>query len=454
MFESLRGQLLVWYTAILAGVIAVFGISVTYLAWRSRIADVDSQIGGRAQAIAAALQPAEAGRFDLNLPAGPAGSAAGVPFYHVLWDEHGRLIDRSDPDLHVERPEPGISRTRDGRREVVVRANAGATVLVGRDLADIRRELWSLAGRLAGVGLAALALSLAGGWWLTDRMLAPIGRISRTARAMVEGDFSARIPIDRVETELGQVARALNDAFDGLHASLERQRRFTADASHELRTPLSTITTELQWALGSSALSDKQRESLEASLRAAGRMESVVKRLLALARAEAGADTDRRVSVRLADATREAVRDLTPLAAARGLDVAVEVEPGAESAAIDIDRDRLLDAIANVVMNAIHYNVPNGTVRIGVGRRADAREITVADTGVGIGPEDLPHVFEPFYRADPARSREAGGAGLGLAVARAIVTGSGGGISCDSTPGQGTTVRMSWPDGRNGAPGL
>ena len=240
MFESLRARLLVWYTAILAIVIAVFGAAVCYLAWRTRVADVDAILWTRAQALAAALQPAAAGTFDLVLPAEPANGRTPSPIDHVLWNAAGHPIDRSNPDVDVPLPVSPGARTRDGRREVVLAAASGVTVLVGRDLADIRAEIWSLAGAIAPVGVAALALSLAGGWWLVGRALTPIDRISRTAGEMVGGNFAARIPIDRVETELGHLARALNEAFDRLHASLERQQRFTADASHELRTPLAT----------------------------------------------------------------------------------------------------------------------------------------------------------------------------------------------------------------------
>jgi two-component system OmpR family sensor kinase len=452
MLESLRGRLLVWYTAILAVVIAAFGGAVTYLAWRSRVADIDAAHRARAHAIAGALQPATAGTFDLTLPPAPAG-AAGGPLYHVLWDARGRLIDRSDPDLELAMPVGAGSRTRDGRREHVVRAATGATVLVGRDLAGTRAELWSLAGTLSAVSVAALALAVGGGWWLAGRTLAPIGRISRTARAMVDGDFTARIPIDRVETELGQLARALNDAFDRLHESLERQRRFTADASHELRTPLSTISTELQWALGAGRVPGDYRESQEACLRAVGRMESIVTRLLALARADAGAGGDRRIPVRIADVARQAVRDLSALAARRNLTVTTDIDAETAASVIVGDADRLLEATSNVLANAIQYNVDSGRVRLHLTRTAGTIALSIADSGVGIAAADLPHVFDPFFRADPARSREAGGAGLGLAVARAIIVEHGGAIRCESQPNAGTTVTMTWPLS-DGAPGL
>jgi signal transduction histidine kinase len=256
---------------------------------------------------------------------------------------------------------------------------------------------------------------------------------------MVDGDFSARIEVDRVETELGQVAQALNSAFDRLHESLERQQRFTADASHELRTPLSALSTEAQWALSRERSAEVYRESLAACLRSADRMRSIVERLLALARAEARAEAPRAVAVPLDELVRRVADDLAPLASRRRLRVSIAAEP----VTVQGDPDWLTDAVTNVAANAIQYNVDGGQVRLTLERRDGKAELSIADTGVGISAADLPHIFDAFFRADPARSREAGGAGLGLALAKAIVERHGGAIRCDSRPGEGTTVRIT-----------
>jgi signal transduction histidine kinase len=289
---------------------------------------------------------------------------------------------------------------------------------------------------MAGVGVAALGVSLLGGWLLVGRALTPIDRIGRTARAMVAGDLSARIPVDRVETELGSLATALNDAFQRLHEALERQRRFTADASHELRTPLATISTEVQWALSHEREASEYRRSLQTCRRAAARMQGVAERLLALARAEAPGAPLRLNPVRIDELVRRVARDLEPLSAARRINVTIDAAP----ATITGDADVLHDAVTQVVANAIQYNVDDGAVRIDVREAGGEVCVAVADTGVGIAAEDLPMVFEPFFRADPARQRQAGGAGLGLAVARAIVVRHGGEIRCESALGQGTAV--------------
>lgn len=443
MLSSLRARVLVWYTSLLAAVILLFGVAVGLAAWRARIAEVDALLAARAEALAAALVPAADGTFDLTLPPDPPRAAVNGPpaLYHVLWTPSGEVIDRSDSGLEVPVPPGPGARSRAGGREVTRLAATGAFVLVGRSTADIRAEIWTLGVRMGAIGLAALALALGGGWLLVGRALAPIDRISATARAMTEGDFTARIPVEQVETELGQLARSLNEAFDRLHVSLEQQRRFTADASHELRTPLATMSTEVQWALARERDPDAYRTSLAACRRAVDRMAAIVERLLTLARAEATVDAAKREPVRLDELVVRTAADLSSLAKLRHLTLDVKASPVTVSG----DPDRLVDAVTNLVGNAIHYNVENGTIAIRIDANGSLARLTVTDTGIGIAAGDLPRIFEPFFRADPARSRDAGGAGLGLAVTKAIVERHGGRIICTSQPGRGTTMTVELP---------
>jgi two-component system OmpR family sensor kinase len=451
MFRSLRARLLVWYTAMLIVVVAAFGGLVCIQAWRAQVADIDGRLRFSASQLEAALRPAGDGTFDVVLPAVPIGRVVddGPRHYHVLWDAAGRVIDRSEPDLDITSPPSPGARTVSGRREVTVGTEAGAIILVGRDLADVRRDVRTLAAIVAAVGAGALIVSLAGGWWLVGRALIPVDRIGRTARRMSDGDFSARIPLDRVETELEQLGGAINDAFGRLSESLEQQRRFTADASHELRTPLATLLTETETILSRDRDAASYRESLEVCRRAADRMRVVVERLLLLARADAGDVTMARQPVRLDTLTRRVVADLRAIAAERRVTLAC----GGDAVTVSGDVNRLTDAITNLVTNAIEYNVPNGRVDISVVAHANGADIRVADTGIGIDSADLPHVFERFYRADPARARVRGGAGLGLAIARWIIVEHGGRITGHSEPGRGSVFTVVLPAVLDTAPG-
>lgn len=442
MLESLRARLLLWYTSILVLVILAFGGAVCYLFWRSMLTGLDEDLRQQAQAIAGALRPGAADTFDLDLPEELMRSFQGDSRqYYVIWNAGGDLVDRSDPDVDVPVLEAAVSRSRTGVREVTVRAGGGATVLVGQETSELRRDVWVLGGTVAGAAVVALGLSLVGGWFLARRALAPIVRISRTAKAMSQGDLSARIAIDRTETELGQVALALNQAFDRLHDSLDRQRRFTADASHELRTPLSTLSLVVEWALARDRGAAEYRETLDTCQRAATRMRAVIEGLLTLARADAGEPVLRRVPVSLDQVAHEVVTLLRPLAERRKVDLTVS-GAGAEVAG---DPDLLRDVVTNLVSNAIHYNREEGRVEIAVWKEEPSACLQVADTGIGISSEDLPRVFERFYRADKARARDAGGAGLGLAVTRWIVESHGGQITCTSEVGVGTRFLVRLP---------
>jgi len=446
MLESLRGRLLAWYSLILVLVIGAFGATVCFVYWRSLIREITLDLGTRAAVIAAAVRPAPNGAFDLELPAGTTrdfgGPAERAPYY-AIWTADGELIAASDPDPG-EPPAPApASRNRAGRREVVVAASGGVVVLVGRDVTDARREVWSLAGTVGSVGLIALALSLVGGWFLAGRALGPIARISRTAAEMSAGDLDARIPLERTESELEQVAVSLNAAFDRLEQARRKEQQFTADASHELRTPLATLWTETEWALARPRAADEYRRSLEICLAAATRMRAVVEGLLTLARADASAADLTRVPVRLKALAEEAIVLLRPAAERRRISLSVH----GDDSLVDGSPDRLRELISNIVSNAIGYNVDGGTVDVVVSNAADVR-LTVSDTGVGIAAADLPRVFDRFFRADPARARMPGGAGLGLAVAKWIAEAHHGSITCRSEPGRGTEVEVRLPAAR------
>jgi two-component system, OmpR family, sensor kinase len=443
MRESLRARLTMWYAGVLALVIVLFGGAVAYQAWRSSLASLDQELAMHARLVATAVAPVNDGRFDVDLP------VEAIEYfrqdeprpYYVIWTSVGELVDRSDEDgSAVPPPAPG-ARTVSGRREVSVSASAGTTVVVGRDLSSQRSAAWSLAASIALTGLAALAVAIGGGWFLAGRALAPVRRISRVAQAMVAGDLAARIPVERTESELEQVASALNQAFDRLGDALERQRRFTADASHELRTPVSVIRAELDWALARERAQGDYQRSLEVCRRAAARIEETIEALLRTARAESGSPSEAREPILLQSLTADVADSLGPLAQARG----VVIELKGSDVRIAADPALLREALSNVVVNAIEYNKPGGSVVIHVQREESAGLIEVSDTGIGIPEWAVPQVFDRFFRVDEARGRGPGGAGLGLSVAHAIVTAHGGNLSCTSRVGVGSVFRISLP---------
>lgn len=434
MRDSLRVRLVLWYALVLALVVLLYGGAVVYQSWRSTMAAVDAELDVYAREITNALKPVEGGRFDLELPQDAAAyffRREGGRAYYVIRGPGGELVDRSDPDA-------GSSRN---RREKTFEAPGGATVLLGRDITDLRRAEWSLFVNVALAGLATLGVAVFGAWFVAGRALAPIERISRTARAMSDGDLSARIAVERTESELEQVASTLNTAFDRLRLAVEQERRFIADASHELRTPLSVLRAETEWALDRDRTAHEYKDALTVGRRAALRMQDIVERLLALVRADAAPDVQDFAPVAVRTLIDDVAAWLAPMAQARSVHLSVNGPP----LTVRGDAEQLREALNNVVANAILYNTRGGSVTISTRQSAGTATIEVADTGIGIPAEAVPRVFDRFFRVDKARSREIGGSGLGLSIARTIFVAHGGSISCTSEPGVGSMFVISLP---------
>ena len=444
MPRSLRATLLAWYSLVLVAVLATFTTVAVWTMWRSNLGNLDVRLGAMASRLASAVTPDPGGQYEVNLVAddfAEFGATEDSPYY-AIWTDVGELIDRSDPGVETAFPGAPQTRIRDGQREVVVQADHGALVLVGQSLAQTRSDIWRVIVGLAAAGGAALLLALLGGWFLVGRALAPIGRIAQTAEAMSESNLSLRIDVGRTEDELGSVATALNRAFDRLEDAFERQGRFTADASHELRTPLTTFMTELEWALARHRSDSEYENSLRVCMNAGQRMRNVIEGLLTLARADAGAIQQQREAVDIARLAEEIVASVEPSAAERGIHLRAE----SKTAIVDGDPDRLRELISNLVLNAVQYGPAGSTVICSTSAVGGKTSLEISDTGPGIDPEDLPHVFERFYRANKARSRAAGGAGLGLAISKWIAESHGGQIRCESASGRGTRFTVEFPE--------
>jgi heavy metal sensor kinase len=429
MAESLRARLLAWYVAVLMLVITMVGAAVCWVTWRSRLAAIDAALLSRAEVVARSVQQGVGGAFDVELP--PETTTyfqdPDARPYYAVWSAGGGLVDRSDPDLPSIGPSESGGRTRGNNRELIV-STRGFTILIGRNIGDVWRELWSLASTIAMVALVGVLASMAGAWWLAGRALAPVQRINAAARRMAGGDLEARIAVEHTDGELDQVASALNLAFDRLRESIERQRRFTADASHELRTPVATMMAEIDWALLRDRSAAEYRDSLETCHRSGARMQSLVEGLLTLARADSGELPINRVPIRIDDLLDESAELFRPLALQRRVTLGVSAAPDT----VIGDPDRLRDLFSNLLFNGIAYNRVGGLVELAAERDGPDVIVRVRDTGIGIGPEDLPRIFDRFYRADAARTREPAGAGLGLALAKWIAEAHGGSLACSS----------------------
>jgi heavy metal sensor kinase len=429
---------LAWYTLMMCGLVCFAGALLYANLRRSLERQTDGRLWFQAMELSHVIKPAGEDQFEVELSPRQVerfdADAEGAPHY-AIWKAAGQIVDASNPSLDIPPPDGPGARNRGAYREVALRGPGDSLVLVGQDVRTQREQLRNLAVLTVGTGAAALALMLAGGWFLTGRALAPIHRMSRAAAAVSASNLSQRIDVDRMETEFAELANAFNDAFDRLQRAFEQQTRFTADASHELRTPLSIVLSQAELALRQPRTADEYREMLETIRRSGQRMKGVVEGLLALARADAGELRLNEERFELRDLVSETCRLLEPIAVEKGVGIHQRLEPGA----ICGDRDRLGEAIANILGNAIRYNGPAG--RVDVSLQANDGEVTlrIADNGPGIPESDREFIFDRFYRVDKARSRAVEGSGLGLAIAKWVVDAHGGSITFHNGP-QGGAV--------------
>jgi signal transduction histidine kinase len=238
------------------------------------------------------------------------------------------------------------------------------------------------------------------------------------------------------------MAATFDDMIDRLQASFERQKRFTSDASHELRTPLAVMQADLSLALRRPRSNTEYRATLESAQEEVSRLSHIVNDLLVLARLDTDVAQIAREPVQLDDLLEMVVAGLRPLATERSIRLSYTINAPASMIG---DPTRLKQVFFNLLDNAIAYTPDGGSIRVSMVTDGAQAEVTVADTGIGISPEDLPHVFERFYRSEEARTRNHEGTGLGLAIAQKVVHAHQGRIEVSSMPGQGTTFQVLLP---------
>jgi heavy metal sensor kinase len=315
-------------------------------------------------------------------------------------------------------------------------------VVLLASLADVDRELGQLLAALMATVPLALLLSLGLGYGLARRSLAPMERLRSLTEEITADRLDRRLPVANPGDELGRLAQTINAVVGRLERSFAEVRRFTADASHELRTPLTAIRTEAEVALGNSLSTDEHRQLLGSILEECDRLTRMTDQLLALAREDAGGARHAFGRLDLAALLGRVAETLRPLAQGKGVRLHAEANGPVP---VRGDETRLRQVFYNLLDNAIKYTPEEGEVELTLTDQGGSARITVRDTGVGIPPEHLPHVFDRFYRVDRARSRAEGGTGLGLSIAQSIVASHGGTIALASTPGQGTTCTVVLP---------
>jgi heavy metal sensor kinase len=287
-----------------------------------------------------------------------------------------------------------------------------------------------------------LLISTFGGFILARVSLKPIDDLATSAREITASNLSNRLPEPKTNDEVARLTYTLNEMIARLEGSFNQIKQFTADVSHELRTPLAILTGELEVALRSDKSPEEYQTLLISALEEVGRLSKVVRTLLDLSRAETGQVSIDHQTVNLSTMLDDLSEDAMILAEERSISVGSMIEP---NIVIDGDSVRLHQALLNIVDNAIKYTPEGGDILMRLVKEGDRAILRVSDTGVGIAPEHLPHIFDRFYRADQARSQDIQGNGLGLSIVKWIIEAHEGTIRAESTQDKGTMITIVLP---------
>jgi signal transduction histidine kinase len=451
---SLRARLILGYSIVLITVIMLFGISVFFILQFTLTQQIDQVLLESANDILNSLTIRSAENIQLlTLPSLPFPSSNA---FVQVWSADGELLVSSLNLQNVTEPlsprkrsgaESGYTdnRIRGLHLRVVTRPVWIGTIYagqleVGTPLTDVDRALSSLLLVLAVGGASAVLLSVLLGNWIALNALRPIDAVTNTAlQITLADDLSRRIPLEvPAGSEVGKLIQAFNETLARLEKLFSAQSRFLADVSHELRTPLTSIrgNVDLIRRMGPDA------ESLDAVQSEVDRMIRLVGDLLLLSRAEAGNLPLSKDPVEIDTLLLEVLQQAVVLAQGK-----VEIRIGnLEQTVVIGDRDRLKQLLLNLVVNALQYTQAGGRVVLSLRVVEDCIHITISDNGPGIPPEELPHIFDRFYRVEKSRSRSAlGGSGLGLSIAQWIAQSHDGRIEVASEPGKGTTFSVWLP---------
>jgi heavy metal sensor kinase len=294
-----------------------------------------------------------------------------------------------------------------------------------------------------------LLCAAAGGYWISTRALAPVDQITQTARTISAQNLSSRLVVPNTGDELQRLSETLNGMLERLEAAFKKITQFTADASHELRTPVAVMRTRAELSLRKARSADEYRDVIAEILTELEKTSGLIEQLMFLARADSGAEMLHFSATNISEVLHEACHQGSALAEAK--QIAFQEQISGEPMWIQGDASSLRRLFLILIDNAVKYTPASGQVEVSLHRKNGYAVAEVRDTGIGIAQADLPNVFERFYRADKARTRESGGVGLGLSIGRWITEVHAGTIEVHSTPGHGSTFQIRLPIAKIGA---
>lgn len=456
--RSIKFRFTIWYLLVLVVILTALSAGVYSYLSRSLYENLDDSLELRStqlRSFPAILESIRQGEFHEKL-----GEIVMLYFYannqSAEMSPPGISIPLSDEFISQAIASTGLFTTiqtaeGEGLRLLAVPVNLGppgptpsippSLLIIAHSTKQIDQALHGLVRTLAIAVPLALALAAGGGIFLARRVLKPVDKIAQTAQKIEGSDLSQRINVN-TKDELGRLAATLNEMIGRLEKAFQRQKQFTSDASHELRTPLAVIEAESTLALQKERPSSDYRQSLEIVSRETRQMSSLIDQLLTLARVDAGKEQWNFAEIDLGKLISSLSTDVEVLCQEKGLNFRLGQT---QDLVVKGDEARLRELFMNLLDNAIRYTRAPGTVSLSVSREGQMAVVAITDTGIGIPAEDIPLIFERFYRADKSRSRAEGGSGLGLAICRHIAEAHGGKIEVESQVGLGSTFSVWLP---------
>lgn len=461
--KSLRARLLMSFTALLAAALVVFGVIVWLVAREAMSRDVDDFLRGKAMLLGRLMPPTRLAiepwmEQDLQLQEshvvvqlfaadGTLGGKSSNLRFDLPLTENARRSEHPGGGVELETLvlngrewRVATHPRRDRWGEPVVLYAQAAIALDALHVREQRLLVWLVAG-----GAVMMAAGAAAAWFLSRQWLRSVSALEEAASGLSTSELGKhRLFVPSDDAELAALAASFNHLLDRLETAHATQQRFTADASHELRTPLTVLRGEIEVALRRPRTEGEYREVLLSNKEEIERLSRLTENMLALAHVDVGDAITQRENLRVAGLCQSVAAKLHPLAVAGGIDLQVEAEEG-DSPVIHADRIAIERVVHNLIENAVRYSPPGERVIVRTARDGGEARIEVIDSGSGIAPEHLPHLFERFYRVDKARSRAHGGSGLGLSIVKALVEAHGGSVTVESTVGRGSTFTVRLP---------
>lgn len=457
---SIGSRLTLWYLAIFAAAQLLFGVTMWFVLRQELYSVADDALKAQIEDLTNFLKSQKKKNMTVTKLREEASEAYDLEHsgdFLQVYDQDGNWIFRA-PSLENNQFTPAAAAAIKGRsfqnvqlankpfRFITQRIEVNGrfyTVQTGVPADQIIATLSWFRRYLVMLAPLLLIAAASGGYWLSRKALSPVDALTRTARSISGNNLGERLETLATGDELQRLSDTLNEMLARIESAFLRVAQFTADASHELRTPISLIRTEAEIALRRSRGDTEYREALRHILLEVERTSSLVEELLSLARADSGRESLNLTLVDLRAAITEIANEWRHLVEARSLEFSQKFVNS--ELLVSADRNALQRLLAILLDNAVKYTPPPGAIELELEERGDKAVIIVRDSGIGIAEPDQAKIFERFYRVDKARSRELGGAGIGLAIAEWIVHQHRGSIAVQSSVGKGSTFLIEFP---------